>query len=77
MPNSGLLNAEKLSNEGKISSVVAAPRSEQEQMTAERVRADHRLYALGQPIEAAPHVGRFSCQPDPWTRRAIQRLQTR
>jgi hypothetical protein len=51
--------------------------SEQEQMTAERVRADHRLYALGQPIEAAPHVGRFSCQPDPWTRRAIQRLQTR
>jgi hypothetical protein len=39
--------------------------------------ADHRLDALGQPIEAAPHVGRFRCKPDPWTRRAIQRMQTR
>jgi hypothetical protein len=46
-------------------------------MAAERIFADHRLHALHQTIETAPHVCSLRRQPDPRAWRTIQRLQTR
>jgi hypothetical protein len=56
---------------------VEATRSEDEKMAAQRIFANHRLHALRQTIEAAPHVGRFRSQPDPRPRCTVQQLETR
>src|SRR5947209_18826550 len=46
-------------------------------MAAERALTHDRLHALGQPIEAATHVGGFRCQPDPWSDDTVEDRETR